>query len=579
MRRNIALVLTLCAGLVLLPGTAGAGTTFTFFGSGWGHGIGMSQYGALGLAQDGFTAGEIIRHYYRGSEVVERAAPLSRYRIGLLQDRRVVTLKASSGPFVLKLSNGQVIERVGGGGTRKVIIRYGQYRIRRGNGTLVGGHAWGSDSVHLRVDPSLGSVVAVAEWGHRIKRGLLEFQIVASSRAHLVVKIAPELYLRGIGEVPSLWPAAVLGAQAIAARTYADRIVKNLLADSTARARKWAACRCHLYGTPADQNYTGWDKEAESYGNRWVDAVQATRKRVATYGGSLITTYYSSSSGGHTENIENVWITAAPQPYLKGVCDPAEDETGNPYEFWGPVSRSGSGIASALSGYRDVGGSLIGNIGEVRDFRDFVRGVSGRVERVKVVGSNRSVVVAGWTLRGALALRDTRFSVDKNFNIRYRIRDKYDALSCDPGRAEGPQKSIGGGRFQPFQKGRLYFHSAKDVVTWIRGAILTKYVAKGAHGGVLGLPYRWRTIDGGSGRRAWFDNGQILWSAATGAHEVHEPVLGHYLANGAFSDYGYPITDVQKPDDLTRQSDFQKGPELRSIVCTRPDTESAWSCS
>jgi SpoIID/LytB domain protein len=577
MRSRLALILTLCAGLLLVSGTAGAETTFTFYGSGWGHGIGMSQYGALGLAQNGWGANRIIRHYYRGADVREQNPPLNVFRIGLLQYRQVVNLNAVRGSFLLKLSNGTVIERVGEGKSRRVVIRDGRYRIRRPNGTLVGRHAWGSASVHLRVFPVSGAVIGIPEWGHKVKRGSLEFQIVASRDAHLVVRVAPELYLRGIGEVPSLWPAAALAAQAIAARTYAYRIVRNLLSDSAAYQSKWAACRCHLYGTTADQNYTGWDKEADTYGDRWVNAVQSTAKRVVRHNGSLITTYYSSSSGGHTENIEKVWTWVAPQPYLKGVCDPREDETSNPNEFWRSGAMSGSTIAAAL---RNSG---LGVGATVRLFTDFNRGVSGRVATVKVVGSARSRVVAGWTLRRVLGLRDTRFMVNANHNILGRIRDRYDALGCAPRRAAAPQRAIDGGRFQAFQVGRLYLHAARDAVTWIRGPILSKYVAKSAHRGFLGLPYQWRSFDGGAGRRAWFDGGQILWKTnRAAAYEIHRPVLGHYLSAGGFSQFGYPITDVVNVDDgdgdpatRTRRSVFDSG----TITCVSTNAGSTWNCT
>lgn len=570
MRCRFLLVLTLCAGLVLLPGTAGAGTTFTFHGSGWGHGIGMSQYGALGLAQRGWGPGRIVRHYFRGSRVEQRDPPLARFRIGLLQHRRVVKLTAAEGSFVLRLTNGTVIETVPEGRSRRVVIRNGQYRIRKPGGALVGGHAWGNDRVHLKVVRRKGAIVRVAEWGHSLGRGYLRFHIVGSESAHLVAVLGPEVYLFGLGEVPSSWLAAVLAAQAIAARTYAYRVVRNLQANPTAFQARWAACRCDLYGSVADQNYVGWDKEAGSFGSRWVAAVRDTRKRVATYGGAPITAYYSSSSGGHTENIENVWVGSAAQPYLKGVCDPAEDETSNPNEFWDPITMSGTQIADAL---RNSG---LGVGSNVRKFTDFVRGVSGRVKSVKVVGSARSRVVEGWDLRRILRLRDTRFSVDVNHNIRGRIRDRYDGLNCAPKRAESPGRLIDGGRFQRFQVGRLYLHAGKDVVTWVRGAILTKYVAKRAHNGFLGLPYNWKTIDSGNGQRAWFDGGQILWrTSLTEAFEIHGPVLAKYLEVGGFAVLRYPTSDVMRSTDgNTLTSTFVKG----TIVCTRPDPDTPWTC-
>jgi hypothetical protein len=164
-----------------------------------------------------------------------------------------------------------------------------------------------------------------------------------------------------------------------------------------------------------------------------------------------------------------------------------------------------------------------------------------------------------------------------------RIRDRYDALGCAPQRATAPQRAVDGGRFQAFQVGRLYLHAARDAVTWIRGPILSKYVAKNAHRGFLGLPYQWRRFDGGAGRRAWFDGGQILWKTnRAAAFEIHRPVLGHYLSAGGFSQFGYPVTDVVNVDDgdgdpatRTRRSVFDNG----TITCVSTNGGSTWNCT
>src|SRR6266567_8130074 len=42
---------------------------FVFFGSGWGHGVGLSQWGAYGLAQDGWSHQRILAHFYSGTDV------------------------------------------------------------------------------------------------------------------------------------------------------------------------------------------------------------------------------------------------------------------------------------------------------------------------------------------------------------------------------------------------------------------------------------------------------------------------------------------------------------------------------
>jgi len=567
MRRQIALALTLCAGLVLLPGTAGAGTTFTFYGSGWGHGIGLSQWGAQGLATKGWGPGQIVRHYYRGTTIAQRTPPAKRFRIGLLQYEGTIVLRAEKRSFRLELSSGRVLSRAPAGATRKILIRRGVYRIKNGSGTLLA--TGGSPSNHLLAKRSAGGVIRVMDggWPHMVGRGWLQFNIVGSGAAHLLAVVPAEQYLFGLAEVPSSWDMDALEAQAIAARSYAWEKIARL-------GQKRSGCNCGLYATTVDQFYVGWDKEVAAMGERWVAAVRNSAREVARRDGATIQAYYSAASGGHTENNEVVW-GGTPQPYLRGVCDPAE---------WDITSASSSTLVlenwSARFGASGITSRLGLQIGTVRDFRNFVRGVSGRVKTVTVQGSNGSAVVAGWTIRSRLGLRDTRFWINANHNVTGRIRRAYDNLSCQPGIAAGSQRKIDGGRLQAFANGRLYFHSARNVVTWIRGAVLSKYVAYRAHRGVLDLPYRWRSIDDGRGRRAWFDNGQILWKRSQPeAFEIHGPVLAHYLAAGSFSLYGYPITDVQAPDVLTRQSDFQKGTELRSIVCTRPDTTSAWSCS
>src|SRR5207302_1038493 len=64
-------------------------------------------------------------------------------------------------------------------------------------------------------------------------------------------------------------------------------------------------------------------------------AVAATRGQVVTYSGVPAVTFFFSSSGGHTENIENVWSGATPEPWLRGVSDPYDSAGGDPYHHWG----------------------------------------------------------------------------------------------------------------------------------------------------------------------------------------------------------------------------------------------------
>jgi SpoIID/LytB domain protein len=162
-------------------------------------------------------------------------------------------------------------------------------------------------------------------------------------------------YLYGIAEMPSSWSAEALQAQAIAARGYA---VRNLGLSS--------ACDCDLYDDPRSQNFSGWKKEDEGtnayYGKRWVAAVNATNSssgasgKVLTYGsggvGNIVRTYYFSSSGGQTENSEDIWVSKL--SYLRSVSDPwsVSSTVNNPNASWSDsISQA---RAESLFGLDDI---------------------------------------------------------------------------------------------------------------------------------------------------------------------------------------------------------------------------------
>src|SRR5436309_10053024 len=85
MRRTVAIASILLLGIgpvaharVNAKAAAGA-ATFVVTGHGWGHGVGLSQYGAYGYAQKGIGYEEIVLHYFTGTEL--GAAPVSRLRV------------------------------------------------------------------------------------------------------------------------------------------------------------------------------------------------------------------------------------------------------------------------------------------------------------------------------------------------------------------------------------------------------------------------------------------------------------------------------------------------------------------
>lgn len=543
--KRIAVVLALLpALLVVVALPVRAGSVFDWFGGGLGHGVGLSQYGAYGLALDGWSSEQIFRHFYRGTRVQERDPPKSSFRVGLLEDRAQVHLKAAAGAFDLTLSDGTQIETVPDEATRRVkITGTRKYLIFDENDERVGGGTLGSASTHLRANPQDGARVVVQEWGHPVNRGRVEFKISGDRRAHVVAVVGSEPYLFGIAEVPSSWPDSALQAQVIAARSYAYNRVANPRTD----------CACDIYSSVRDQFYVGWDKEGGTAGDRWRDAVRATDRQVGTHDGGIIQAFYSSSSGGFTENSENVFIQAL--PYLRGVCDPGDYVSANPNRTW-HVTLTAQEVTDRLG---------LG-VGTVERFENFRRGVSGRVLNVRVVGSNGSTEISGQALKSRLGLKEVRVWVNENLLVEGRIRDEYDSLSCKPGLATSRRKNVDGGRVQVFEEGRIYENTATNVTVWLRGAILGKYLNLGGPGSFLGLPRSYRNISPRAGRRATFDGGHIYSSRDTAAHELHGAVLDAYVEAGR-GDLGYPITDLRSRDNGLKLAKFEGG----KILC--PDGE------
>ena len=405
---------------VVVAVPAQAARTVTITGGGWGHGIGMSQYGAYGRAKAGRSAREILQHYYSGARVTAADTP-RRVRVGLLEYRSSVS--ASS---VARTSDGgRMIFKVKG--TRRPIARGGssaRWRIEPSstgalrlfkNGTRVrkdGRSVFGSPSRPLvAVYERFGSMIRINEKGIEYAHGVMEFGSFQTSRCNpgyclrAVVTLPMQKYLYGLGEVPFSWPQAALRSQVIAARTYAFEKISRL-------GQHRQPCDCALYDSTMDQVYSGDSKRVPSgdYWDDWTAAVDATKKRVILYAGTPIQALYSSSSGGHTEHNELVW-GGIPLPYLRGVPDKADQNPANPNHTW-KVEMSYAAFQSKLNAAYGVG--TVERFVLVRPV-----GVSGRVTvvrpdntgGVRIVGSEKTVRTSGWSIRSALGLKDSLFRV------------------------------------------------------------------------------------------------------------------------------------------------------------------------
>lgn len=335
--------------------------SFTFRGSGWGHGVGLSQYGAKAMADAGKGVGQILQHYYSGTRLATVADDrLLDVNVGYHSSAvtaRLRALKGGAGVTVCGMragrcaSSASVRDQSSGSGTA------GRIDVGRSNGdvrarvtdargtvkTLRG------DWVRIRWTGTRGlagdpAVVRLAN-GREYRHGEVLVTKHGTGLLNTIVRVELQSeYLRGIGEMPSSWDVDALGAQAIIARTYA---LKN-------GAGRASDCDCNLYDSVRDQSYVGWAKESEgtnaSYGDRWVGAVNGTDGRVLTYDGALAGTYYFSSSGGHTLNSQDVWSGTV--PYLRSVDDPWSLTSSNPNRSWS-TTRSQASMAS-LFGLADI---------------------------------------------------------------------------------------------------------------------------------------------------------------------------------------------------------------------------------
>lgn len=336
-----------------------AASTLVLSGHGWGHGIGMAQWGANGYAQHGWDYRQILAHYYQGTTIAPQPAPI--VRVLLAEARTRVTLVSDA-----------AWKAVDAHGT-SVALPAGPLQV--GADLSIGGRT-------LASPVTFSSGTTPLRLGRAAYRGKLV--LVSNGKRLQVVNALPlESYVLGVvgREMPSSWPAAALEAQAVATRSYALAELLNVV---TAR-------NFDLYSDTRSQVYGGIQAESAAV----TAAVQATARQVVLYGGKVATTYFSSSSGGRTVSAAEAWGKSV--PYLVSVDDPYD--TLSPYHDWGPVVIDARTAARALK----VPGDLLR--------LDLTPGPSGHVQQVDAVGTKGSVEVTGSAVRTALGLRSTWFGV------------------------------------------------------------------------------------------------------------------------------------------------------------------------
>lgn len=335
---------------------------FVINGRGWGHGVGMSQWGAHGFARRGLDYRRILAHYYRGATIGR--APVAKVRVLLAGSKPTLTI-SSEAPFRVRDASGR---------TR----------------TLVGTHVIGpglrvkTKGVKKRAQLTPPLVFLPGEEPLRLGRrfrGTIQVDKVGK-RLRAINLVGLEQYLYGVvpAEVPDDWAPEVLKAQAVAARSYA-------------LATRKTGGAFDLFPDVRSQVYRGVDEEEESTNA----AVDETAGEVLMYAGRLVTAYFHSTSGGRTASVQDVWAGSKPIPYLTGVDDPYDSIS--PHHTWGPVVVPAARIQRVLKAP-----------GRLLDVRTTTNG-SARADSVIGVGTNGEASAKASDVRRELGLRSTWFRV------------------------------------------------------------------------------------------------------------------------------------------------------------------------
>lgn len=354
MRIGVAALLAALA----FPAAGSAGTVFLLDGRGWGHGVGMSQWGAEGYARHGYGYRQILAHYYPHTHI--GLANGREVRVLLVQQQDSVRV-GSAAPFVVLDARGHKLHF----SARSVVVNR-RFVLR-----------------HKRWQPPL-----------RFQPGAQPLQLDgAGYRGDIVVKAKPDgvmavnilpldRYLRGVvpWEVPKGWHQATYEAQAVAARSYTLAMLHP-------------GKDFDLYPDQRSQMYGGIKAERDETNL----AVGATAGEVLVWRDTIIPAYYFSTSGGKTSSVHDAWPRAKQVPYLVSVNDPYDYIS--PHHVWPPIALPATRVARVL------------HVRGVTDMR-VIENSSGRAQAVRIRTARGWREFSGQAIRKKFDLGSTDFDVN-----------------------------------------------------------------------------------------------------------------------------------------------------------------------
>jgi len=429
--RTVAAVLSLAVVVAsLCAAPAFADTAFKFTGAGYGHGIGLSQYGAKGFAEHGWLGEKIATYYFPGTKIGTVADPTITVNIdpgkttsnaGYTRTSWQLRAGDRSSPLIV---NGYSIPYTGTGICTFTGVTVGgkpMVQLTKPDGTKLG--PWADVTVKPSGATPLIEVVSgsgIYNWASVRYRGTMKFKANTSNKLGLLNVLPMQDYLKGVvpRESPAGWHIEALKAQAIVARSYA-----------------YATTKPELFCTTWDQAYSGHSRYVSGGWTTLEHAasVDQTKGEYVMYGAKVVQTFFSSSSGGHTATLTDVWEGGSTAPYYQGVPDLYCAGPWDPWtSFQGvtyPRTISGLSLASKLAAkvtHPTGAGTTVSVRSLSLDIAD-----SGFVRSVDITWSNGSVTkdVDGDTVRSALTLPSTKFFVSGPFT-RISQPDRYSTASA-----------------------------------------------------------------------------------------------------------------------------------------------------
>jgi stage II sporulation protein D len=391
----------------------GLPASFAITGRGYGHGVGLSQYGARGRALDGQTAEQILAHYFKGTTIgtvstatMVRVLVLSGSKAPSTTPLRIFGRGSSwridgidkTFPADALLSIWRDVEGTTGVWKLRVVSSTGaKLELRRFTATLVIRPASSATTLQVYSKPGTNDRY----------RGVL--RVLIGSTASVVNVVTLEQYLRGVVpmEMPSSWPTQALRAQAISARSYA---VRRLHPTTGAY---------DVYDDTRSQMYGGVNAERAT-----TNAVVAsTAGKVLKSGSVVASTFFHSTGGGATENNESAWVSSkgervsSPISYLRGSAD--VDAAGRSYDRDAPYATWKTGVLTPNRLQTILDSDPRTAVGTLTSVTIMSRGVSGRVVKIRLVGSSGTKDVSGAVFRSVLntklstasPVRSTLFSI------------------------------------------------------------------------------------------------------------------------------------------------------------------------